>query len=351
MKFIFGTTILFLAVTSLAGSRMDPSNPGRWASDMDSWYLEKKIDWNLPGARGATFTPDGRQAVISLTNGGLAFIDLRNQKVRHVLDFSFLVGHDDALPQSVAVSPLGMIAAAFPERHEIILIDRAKMRITERIKTSFPPRQIRFSAQGKFLFIGNSRETQTWPAIYAVQRKQYLLSRVEPMVADTSRDDRYLYLYDPAKNSVRWLVSDTLETVRYFPLTAVSLSGRPLSIRVLRDHRIAIGYRGSLVITDRYIQSAEMVHPAEELEVALIEPSHDNRFIVFGSGDDLRILSTVNNLSQGLALPDGVKDVGTYPNGNYLLYLDPSKKSASIRRIQIPSRHSSSDPAAIMVRN
>jgi len=351
MKISIATILLSVVTCSLLASRTDPSTSGRWASEMDGWYLEKKTDWNLAGAKGATFTPDGRQAVISLTNGGLAFVDLRDQRIRHVLDFSLLVGHDDSRPQSVAVSPMGMVAAAFPERHEVILIDRTRMRISERIKTAFPPRQVRFSAQGKYLFIGNSSSSHTWPAIYSVLRKQYLLSRIEPMVADMSRDDRYLYLYDPAKNSVRWLVSDTLETVRYFPLTAVSLSGRPLSMRILRDHRIAIGYRGSLVLTDRYLQSAEMVHAADDVEISLIEPSHDNRFLVFGTTGKLRVLSIMNNISHGLALPEGVREVGTYPNGNYLLYLDPARSNAGIMRIVVPTRHTSGDPSAIMVRN
>lgn len=350
MKTCIAILLLAVASGSLLASHIEDSTSGRWTSEMDGWYLEKKTDWKLAGAKGASFTPDGRQAVIALTNS-LAFVDLRDQRIRHVLDFSLLRGHEDTSPQAVAVSPLGIVAVAFPDQHEVILIDRVRLRISERIKTAFPPRQVRFSPQGKYLFIGNSPSKHTWPAIYSVSRRHYLLSRVEPMIVDISRDDRYLYLYDASKNSIRWLVSDTLETVRYFPLTPVSRAGRPLSLRILRDHRIAIGYRGSLVLTDRYLQHSEMVHTADDIEVSLLEPSHDNRFLVFGSSGRLRVLSFANNTSEELALPERIRELGTYPNGNYLLYLDSERGNAGILPIRLPLHHTRSDPSAIMVRN
>jgi DNA-binding beta-propeller fold protein YncE len=319
----------------------DPAGALHWTSEVDSWFVNKKSPWLMPGSRNSTFTLDGKQAVLSLTNGGLAIVDLRDQMVRTVIDFSLILGHDGAEPDSIAVSPLGLIAAAFPNRHEVLLIDQKKMRVLERIKTSFIPMGLRFSPLGKFLFMGEQRDKHAWSSIYSIQKREYLLSRITPMVCDISRDDRYIYLYDETKNSLRWILTDTLQTVRDCNLSAIAPVGEPHTIKVLRDHRIAMGFLGSLVISDRYLERVVLTHIAPENAgaVSFIEPSHDNRFLIFGSRGSLSVLSLVNNLSEPLSIPAGAGSVSTYPNGNYILYTDQASGSARIMRITIPSRY------------
>jgi hypothetical protein len=205
---------------------------------------------------------------------------------------------------------------------------------------------LRFSPLGKFLFIAEQRDKHTWSSIYSVQKRGITLSRITPMVCDISRDDRYLYLYDETKNSLRWILTDTLQTVREFNLSAIAPVGEPQTIKVLRDHRIAIGYMGSLVITDRYLERVMLTHiaPQETGAVSFIEPSHDNRFLIFGRRGSLHILSLVLNLSEPLTLPAGASSVSTYPNGNYILYTDQASRSTRILPITIPVRYGEYKP-------
>jgi len=326
---------VFLALFAVL---LNAASAPQWTSEIESWFSERKAPWDMAGSRNSAFTLDGKQALVSLDDGGLAIVDIRDQKVRNIIDFSVMLGGDAAQPDAVAVSPNGLIAAAFPDRHEILLIDQKKMRVSARIKSPIPPMALRFSPQGKYLFIADQGDRHAWSSIYSMQRRDYLLSRTTPMICDMSRDDRYLYLYDDSKKTLRWIMTDTLETVRHFNLSALSPVGEPHTIRVLRDHRIALGFKGSLVISDRYLQQTELRHIApEELgAVSFIEPSHDNRFLVFGRKGSFRVLSLVNNSSEPLPLPAGAGNVGAYPNGNYIMYSDKADKSAHITRVDIP---------------
>ena len=332
-----------LLVSFLQASRVgEPTNMPQWTNEIDSWFMDKKAPWNMPGAQNSAFSLDGKQAFLSLTNGGLAVVDLRDQTVRNIIDFSMILGHGGIQPDAVAVSPTGMMAAAFPDRHEVLLIDQAKMRVVERVKTAFPPLALRFSPLGRFLFIGNQKDKHTWSCIYSIQRREYILSRITPMICDISRDDRYIYLYDEARNSLRWMTADTRQTIRQFNLSTISPIGEPYTIKVLRDHRIAIGFKGSVTISDRYLRQIELMHvaPMNAGDVSFIEPSHDNRYLIFGRRGALHILSLVHNISTALELPAGVGGVDAYPKGNYIIFSNPADMSTRIVGIDIPSRTS-----------
>jgi hypothetical protein len=331
--------ILFISVLQAARSG-EPANTPQWVNEIDSWFIRQKAPWYMTGTQNSTFSFDGRQAFLSMADGGLAIVDLRDQTVRSIIDFSMLLGHDGAQPDAVAASSTGLIAAAFPIRHEILLIDQGRMRVVERIKTPFPPLALRFSTLGRYLFIGSQKDTHTWSSIYSVQRREYTLSRITPMICDMSRDDRYIYIYDEELNSLRWITAESQQTIRNFSLSAISPAGEPYTMKVLRDHRIAIGFRSSVVISDRYLRQIELTHiaPQNTGAVSFIEPGHDNRFLIFGRRGALHILSLVDNLSHTLQIPANAGSVGVYPKGNYIMFSDPASKSTRIVSVEIPSR-------------
>jgi hypothetical protein len=311
-----------------------------WATELDSFFHKPGRDWLVTGASGSAFAADGKQVVVSRTNGSVEFFSLADLASRGIFDFSLAEGGELGAPGAISLSPDdSRFAVAFPAARRVLVVDRAKQRILGRIKLGFIPRSMRFSPRGRYLVIGGEPNEDRARAVYDLYHERFFLESGSPFVGDFSRDDRYFHLYEEngsGEGFLRWTDAVTRETLYRIPLARLGAAGGLLSLRSLPDNRIALGFAHGLVLADRNLERAVFSwFPARGPAIRSILTTLDRRHLIVGEGRRRVVVRLHDREAVTVNLPEGADSLAVYPAGNYLLWHDG--RGARIQPLPLPS--------------
>lgn len=312
-----------------------------WETPIESWYRHEKKPWVVGDARHASFAFDGKHVAVSRTNKTVEILRISDQQADRIFDYSFLLEGKLGPSSALAFSPnRNFFAIAFARDRKVFIIDNRKQRILRRLDLKFAPTQLRFSPASRFLLVGDRINRHAWRAVYNLYKRKYFYTGTTAIVGDFSRDDRYFYRYARQGDEGRiiWMDANSLRIQRTIALSKLA-TNRPLhSIRVLRDHSIALGFHNTLLLTDRFLTRVTRSFFRPGLSIHMIEPSFDNRYLVVGDGKRQFFLRTHDGESFRLPLPDGARNIRFYPAGTYLLFSESNSGSTRIARLNIKQR-------------
>ncbi|MCK4906448.1 MAG: hypothetical protein KAR07_11585 [Spirochaetes bacterium] len=332
-KYFIAVFLVFFSCVLLTASFTDNR---LWKTSIGQWFLKNKT-WVTDGIN-ASFSVNGLFVAVCRTNQTLEIVRLSDQKKVKIFDFSMMDMKKYSYPEVVSFSPNKLyFAVAFNSRRQVIILDRNKEKVIHRISLKFEPRYLRFSPRGRFLMIGKEQDADTYLAIYDLYNKRFFYNRNIPIIGDFTRSDRYFYLYKFAATGGRVICLNafTRRVVRRIPMGKISGLGRLLSIRVLRSHRIALGFSNALYIAKRFLTGIDRTYFPGNINIRYIRPSHDSRLLIIGNNSRKSILNLYLNKTININPKEQTGNLSFYPAGNFLLYSDKKNRITKIRKLGI----------------
>lgn len=318
MKIIY-TAVLFLLLQPIQGNTF----LSQWSTEADLWFMKNK-NWQIEGVRDNVFSADGRTIGYSKENK-VRIVRIRDQKEVRVFDFSLIENGRWIAPEYLSFSSNGtFLAVSFVGKKEIVIFDFKSGRRVAVVKIDFLPVAMRFSYSSAFLMISQKQGCDVWSAIYNVKAKRFFYEKNVPLAGDFSRDDRYFYGYISQRKNNSFVILKTA-TKRVFFKTEPSklhIGGKIFTIKVLRNHSIALGTSNSLYIASRFLKKVKKRYFPGEMNIERVIPSYDNKYFIVSGGSKNCIIRRYSGLSKKLPLPPFVSRLSIYSAGNYLLYLN-----------------------------
>jgi len=192
------------------------------------------------------------------------------------------------------------------------------------VKIDFLPVSMRFSYGSAFLMIAQKQGCDAWSAIYNVKGRRFFYEKNIPIAGDFSRDDRYFYGYISQHKKRSFIILKTA-TKRVFYKTnpqKLHIGGEIFTLKVLRNHSIALGTSNSLYIVSRFLKYVKKRYFPGEVKIRRIIPSYDNKYLIVSGRRNRFIIRRYSGLFKKLPIPPFVTGLSIYSAGNYLLYVN-----------------------------
>lgn len=315
MRILTAILPLFLCTVAYANT---------WTTDLQQYFVRRKPPMLFQGIKAGAFSPDRRTIALALQDGRLQMLRLSDLATNSSFDLGAIAGQASRPIGALAYSPnRPILAAAFPESRLVILYNTAKQKLIQRIQTGFTPQRLRFSAGGKFLLVGPDQGKDKWQMVYNVMRHKTVLAVRNPVVGAISRDERFLYYTNPEmdSNNLVEFSLQTEQTVRNRPISRFAAGSKISSLRILRNHKMLLGYRDRVVLIGREMQTIHAIIMTGDHAVDCIEARGDERFLLLGNAAGWKICyipSKVLLPSTPLQQPCRAK---LYPGGGYFLLI------------------------------